>query len=308
MDNKRGAPFFSIILPTFNRAHLIETAVKSVVNQDFMDWELIIVDDGSTDNTREIISSYTDQRIRYFYQENAERSMARNNGIDFARGEYVCFLDSDDYYTHERLTNLYKKILSHPMAFYYTGLILKTVGGNEIIMKAPNPIYNKYENILLSIIHSQETCISAQILKKFKFDKRFHIGEDTELWLRIADEYEPLYLVDCCDVVICDHEERSVSIKKQNSALDHLKTLKHIFKNNHSLKKISPKIRRSTFSDCYFNIAKHYIFNNATYKSIIYLVQSIIEQPSNKQTKFKVNLILNLLLRPSNTIKLIASS
>jgi len=98
-------PFFSIIVPTYNRAHLISKAIESVIAQSFVNWELIIVDDGSTDKTMDLIASYQekDTRIRYIYQENAERSAARNNGIDHAKGEYICFLDSDDYYLKKNL-------------------------------------------------------------------------------------------------------------------------------------------------------------------------------------------------------------
>jgi glycosyltransferase involved in cell wall biosynthesis len=91
------SPFFSIILPTYNRASFISKAIESVIDQLYNKWELIILDDGSTDNTKEIVLSFNDDRIRYIYQENKERSAARNNGIRNAKGEYICFLDSDDY-------------------------------------------------------------------------------------------------------------------------------------------------------------------------------------------------------------------
>ena len=82
-------PFFSIIIPTYNRAHLISKAIESVIAQTFENWELIIVDDGSTDETKDLILSYQNKvaRIRYIYQQNAERSAARNNGIDKSKGK-----------------------------------------------------------------------------------------------------------------------------------------------------------------------------------------------------------------------------
>ena len=89
-------PFISIIIPTFNRAIIIESTIKSVLNQNFKDWELIIVDDGSTDNTKQVIGTFEDPRIKYIYQENAERGAARNNGVKQSKGDYVFFLDSDD--------------------------------------------------------------------------------------------------------------------------------------------------------------------------------------------------------------------
>ena len=91
---------FSIILPTFNRANFITKAIESVINQTYKNWELIVIDDGSTDNTEEIIQKFIkkEKRITYYYQKNQERSAARNNGIKRAKGDYICFLDSDDLY------------------------------------------------------------------------------------------------------------------------------------------------------------------------------------------------------------------
>jgi len=91
-------PFFSIIIPTYNRASMIPKAIESVLQQTFVEWELIIIDDGSIDNTAEIVKTYTDSRIKYIWQENQERSVARNKGISIAKGRYICFLDSDNKY------------------------------------------------------------------------------------------------------------------------------------------------------------------------------------------------------------------
>src|SRR5688572_11938068 len=103
-------PFFSVILPTYNRAHLISKAIESMLAQSYQSWELIIVDDGSTDNTKEVISGFSDARINYIYQKNSERSAARNNGIAHSRGRYICFLDSDDYFMTNHLENMHKAI------------------------------------------------------------------------------------------------------------------------------------------------------------------------------------------------------
>lgn len=94
---------FSIIIPTHNRAHMISRGIESVINQTYPHWELIIIDDGSTDKTKEVVEGYNDPRIRYLWQENQERSVARNNGIDQATGDWICFLDSDDWYVEDCL-------------------------------------------------------------------------------------------------------------------------------------------------------------------------------------------------------------
>ena len=120
---------FSIIIPSYNRANHLPKAIESVLAQSFTDWELIIVDDGSTDNTSDVVASYNDPRIKYIYQENAERSAARNNGIRNANGEWICFLDSDDVYLNQHLAVFEKAI--HESAnprFLLSGCIREEAG------------------------------------------------------------------------------------------------------------------------------------------------------------------------------------
>ena len=116
-------PFFSIIIPTYNRAKTILSTIQSVLNQSFHNWELLIIDDGSTDNTKSLIKSFIDKRIIYIYQENSERSEARNNGIVNAKGDYICFIDSDDLFHKNHLLFIFKSIQTHKnkKAIYITG-------------------------------------------------------------------------------------------------------------------------------------------------------------------------------------------
>ena len=104
--------FFSVVLPTFNRSNFITGAINSLLNQTYDDWELIIVDDGSTDNTKKVVEQFSkkDSRIKYHYQKNSERSAARNNGINKTKGNYICFIDSDDLYEEGYLNALHKFI------------------------------------------------------------------------------------------------------------------------------------------------------------------------------------------------------
>lgn len=92
----------TVIIPTYNRAHFIKDAVESVLNQTYQDFELIVIDDGSTDNTREVLAVYKD-KLTYIYQDNQGRSSARNQGIKLAQAEYIAFLDSDDVWFPDKL-------------------------------------------------------------------------------------------------------------------------------------------------------------------------------------------------------------
>ena len=90
-------PYFTVVIPSYNRGHIIGRAIESVLNQSYSDFEIIVVDDGSTDNTKEVVGQYMDSRINYFFQENSGVSAARNTGSKLAKGDYLVFLDSDDY-------------------------------------------------------------------------------------------------------------------------------------------------------------------------------------------------------------------
>ena len=101
-------PFFSVIIPTYNRAHMLERAIKSVLAQTYKNFELIVVDDGSTDETKELLSKYKD--IHYYKIDNSGVSFARNFGVSKSKGKYLCFLDSDDEWLNEKLKAQYQQI------------------------------------------------------------------------------------------------------------------------------------------------------------------------------------------------------
>jgi glycosyltransferase involved in cell wall biosynthesis len=146
-------PFFSIITPTYNRAKFINKALESVLKQTFLDFEYIIIDDGSTDNTRGIIETFSDNRIRYIYQENQERSAARNHGIDLANGEYICFLDSDDYYLENHLEILWQNItkIAKP-GLYYTQSYKQNIQSNIITPIIQNTNVSKINFLLNNFV------------------------------------------------------------------------------------------------------------------------------------------------------------
>ncbi len=104
----------SVIIPTYNRAHLIGQALESVLNQTYPNTEVIVVDDGSTDNTKEVIARYDSSRVRYIYQANAGPSAARNNGVRHSEAEFISFLDSDDTYLPTKLEKQVAYLNSHP--------------------------------------------------------------------------------------------------------------------------------------------------------------------------------------------------
>lgn len=291
-------PFFSIILPTYNRAHFLSEAIESVRYQTYNDWELIIIDDGSTDNTSELVESYCkkDNRILYIYQENAERSAARNNGIDHAVGEYICFLDSDDYYLQDKLINLKEAIdkNGNPIKLFYDGLIFQR---SDQLLSSDIPTKKKneaiYEFLLENPLFSQQICGQKSIFTKQKYNPKLRIGEDVELWMRIALEFElkPVY---SHQTVIVEHDDRSVNLKKYNSAKEQLKQLNLIY-SQYANDQISLKVRRKMKSNCLFNISKYFMFHKSYFNAIYWVVKSILMDLHNDQLKHRIFTLYKLI-------------
>ncbi len=291
-------PFFSIILPTYNRAHLIGKAIESVQAQTFSDWELLLVDDGSTDNTKSIAQSYAaeDPRIKYIYQKNAERCAARNNGIRNSSGKYICFLDSDDYYLQDRLQQLAGYLAEKKQAenFFFTGLVVKKSADEFMRVDFSRGNQSVFDFIVTHPIHCQQVCIRSTVLKQIPFDERFFIGEDTELWLRVSATCPPVYIENQFTVVVVDHEDRSVNLKRYNSPLEFLGLLEYIFTPPHPGSKTSKDIQKQTLANCYFNMGKHYIYNRQRVRAIKCMLYAIAKNTSSHQLKYRVNLLLRL--------------
>lgn len=291
-------PFFSIVIPTYNRAGLIPIAIESALAQTYSSWELLIVDDGSTDNTGDVVKAYNDDRIKYIPQKNAERSAARNNGIQHATGNYICFLDSDDYYLPNRLQGLYESLEQRhfPVMAFYTGLLLDRDGvlSRRDEKQADENVFN---HIASSTIHSQQACVHYQIFNEYKYDVRFHIGEDMELWLRIADKYPFVYLDEQYTVVVVEHDDRSVNVKRYNSYPHQLRMLKTVFAKGHPGHKVSTGVKNLLLSNCYFGIAKYFIYTGNRTKAIANLGKAITADPAHFQNKYRLNIMRQLLMR-----------
>ena len=185
-------PLFSIIIPTHNRSELLSKAIESVVNQSFSDWEVIVVDDGSTDKTKEVVNAFDNSRIHYFYQENKERSAARNLGIQKAKGQYICFLDDDDYFLPNHLEVIEKSVKKEqfPVAIFRTGMITK-FGEKEIFTSFYEPKTSKHPIpfFLRNMVGIHTLCYHRKILELHTYDERWFHFQDTHLLIRCLLEY-----------------------------------------------------------------------------------------------------------------------
>ena len=205
-------PYFSVIIPTFNRGSFLSRTVESVLSQSYNDFELIIVDDGSTDNTEDVVMNFKDRRIRYFMKENGERGAARNVGIKEAKGEYVTFLDSDDRFFPNNLA-FTKSFIDENKNSPFVHIAYRVVdeNGKEITkIKHPksNPEYNLLKGNDLSCLGVFVRC---DVIKNhlFEEDRDLSGSEDWVLWMRLASRY-PLLVSNEITSELVQHDERSV--------------------------------------------------------------------------------------------------
>jgi glycosyltransferase involved in cell wall biosynthesis len=185
-------PKVSVIIPTYNRAHLLERAIRSVLNQTFQDFELIVVDDASTDETDRLINNLGHQ-IRYIrHDKNRGASAARNTGIKHSSGDYIAFLDSDDEWLPEKLEKQIKVFENRPDKL---GLVY--VGYSDEI-KPDEPIIPQYRGDILYylLINNYVGSTTSPLVRKICFERVGFFDEslpalnDWDMWIRIAQHYE----------------------------------------------------------------------------------------------------------------------
>ncbi|MGB5867785.1 MAG: glycosyltransferase family A protein [Arcobacteraceae bacterium] len=186
----------TVIIPTHNRAELIGKTIQSVLEQTYQANEIIVIDDGSIDNTREIVTNYD---VQYFYQENKGVSNARNEAIHLALNDWICFLDSDDIWEKEKLEKQVAFHKTNPhILFSHTDELW--IFNDKIIKQKKHQLkpsgYCFKENITNTLIGASTVMIHKKVFEDVGlFDEELLACEDYDLWLRILAKYE-LGLID----------------------------------------------------------------------------------------------------------------
>jgi len=172
----------------------LDSAIRSVQSQTYTDWELLIIDDASTDHTAEVVKKNTDSRIRYLYQQKSERSKARNKGIENALGKYICFLDDDDFLKNNFLSDFKNTIPAAPDAILRTGFDYKFLADGRIKLgKLIAPHQHPFHFALQEMCGVWSLCIPRAYLAQNKFADFPH-WQDTHLILRLFARYPVVQL------------------------------------------------------------------------------------------------------------------
>lgn len=189
-----SAPLVSVVIPTYKRPQLLPRAINAVQRQTYKNLEILVVDDGSQDQTEQVVRSIADARIRYVpHPVNRGLPAARNTGVDHARGEYIAFLDDDDDWRDDKLEKQLRAIGGH-------GAVLSMAVANGRPLRIHRKPTVSLDDLRRGSFDPSSLLARASVLKELRFDETLRHGEDWDAFIRIAQNYsigwvdEPLLL------------------------------------------------------------------------------------------------------------------
>ncbi len=229
---------FSIIIPTYNRASVLSRALDSVLNQSYKDFEIIVVDDGSTDNTEQVIRTYTNAEVIYSRQVNKGVSAARNFGTSKTSGNYLIFIDSDDYLAPNALEYFYNGIVESKADLIHSGLkFIYQDGRSEL--KSPRDPYNTGKLTKTGIQLVGTFCLKTELFKRVGgYDEFLTYGENTELFWRLNNEIIQSHIIDEVTINVTRDSESRASTAPENI----INSISYILGKHQSFLKINKNI------------------------------------------------------------------
>jgi glycosyltransferase involved in cell wall biosynthesis len=188
------SPFFSVIIPVYNRAYVLARALRSVLDQGFQDFEIVVVDDGSSDDPAQVIARFADPRIRYIRQRNRGGGAARNAGIDAAEGRFIAPLDSDDEFLPGHLARM-KALVENTTELVGYARVLVNRGDGRMLLKPPRAIRpgEHMATYLLcdrGFVPTITVTVDRNVARRVRYSEYLRFGEDTDFAIR-------LYLAGC---------------------------------------------------------------------------------------------------------------
>ena len=279
-------PFFSIVIPTYNHADLLNHALQSVIEQQYANWEAIVVDNYSNDHTNEVVLSFNDNRIKLLKIHNkGVIAKSRNMGINAAKGEWVAFLDSDDYWYPTRLAIVAEKIQSTDVydVMSTNEVIINQQAGTRRIRK-----YGPYSDFFYEALLTKGNMLStsATIVKKKFLDKHdilfserkdFIAVEDYDMWLQCAQAEAKFNFIDSVEGEYLIHNNNTSKNKLMNR-VNLIALLKaHLYISNKHKRKLANKINSRIF----FNTALNDLNSGNFLSAVRMIAQAILKSPSN---------------------------
>ncbi|MCT4581710.1 MAG: glycosyltransferase [Flavobacteriales bacterium] len=272
---------FSIIIPTYNRANFIEKTILSALNQSYTDFEVVVVDDGSTDHTETIIKKINSNKVKYYFKENGERGAARNYGVQYAIGDYITFLDSDDLLRPNYLEEASQFIQQNNPNVFFQLFDIKNHKG-KLIKKAITPP----KEVSSALIHEGNifACQGAFIKKEtfnhylFQEDRKLAGSEDYELWLRM-NVNESILCNPVTTSTLIEHDDRSVLNYDIERIIQRKELMLHyLFDDPRTAAFYSP-FKKVLYANSYAYISIHLILSKAKKTGFKYYFKALKQRP-----------------------------
>lgn len=292
-------PKVSVIIPTYNRSKLVKEAVESVLAQTFKDLEVIVIDDGSTDDTRSVIQKIPDSRVKYYYKENGGVATARNLGLQEAKGHYICFLDSDDLWPHNFLEIMLQKLQENPdygATYCCRTLLYPNCTKVESYQKGycksgwiTEDLFKK------TFIQTSTICFRKTALQDFHFGESLrNAAEDSDAWLRLSTRIKFLFVP---DVQIIWRGQHNICPRADFSSenCNHILVLERFYYRLDGSRWVKRKVAMRKLSHAYRSIAKKRYKEGCRAASIFLYKQAIRYWPLDIRLYW--NLLQALLLK-----------
>ena len=221
MELKQSMPTVSVIIPTYNSAQYVVEAVESVLAQTWQDFEILVIDDGSTDETEQVLRRYKNP-VRYLHQSNGGVAVARNRGIQESRGRYLAFLDADDTWLPDKLEFQINELQKHPQTqACYSAFTIVDADLNPLGISRSQRQNSALEDLLThgNIIGSICTVLCERSLfdEVGGFDPKLSQCADWDMWVRLAAHTEFLYL----DEPLVTYRQHSTNMSRNAPLLEH---------------------------------------------------------------------------------------
>jgi len=329
MDVSKNKPLVSVIIPTYNRKKKLPTAIDSVLNQTYKNWELIVVDDRSTDDTRKLIEKYSQRNKRIKYLLNKRKkgpAGARNHGMKNAKGKYIAFLDSDDewYPNHIKDSVELMEKAGLDMVFGKDNLIDKGVNKKKYITMSLTKkrfydnlpkknifkegyILEGFFNYLIgnSCLATDSIMVRKEVLERLRgFDEKLRVAEDYDLWLRIAKDFKIGYLDKLKVKYNLSQGHYSMDIFDLEKNLQLCNSNIHLYKKllKEKLTRKQKAAIRSQISKNYLGLGYSYYLNNRLKKAKQNYIKSLKNRMNLKAVKgmIKASIVPKILLRRYN--------
>jgi glycosyltransferase involved in cell wall biosynthesis len=283
-------PMFSVITPTYNCGAFVEQAIDSVLAQTFEDYEIIVLDDGSTDNTREILQRYSSQpKVRYLYQENRGLAAARNAAIRASNGRYLALLDADDLWTPEKLAVQARYLEQHPNVallcsnsyLFYENDLQNT---SKLLQSLPERTLGARELFTMIMTRENPVVCPTTVIARWAIDRigaydeeLSRLGaEDRDMSLRLTSAFEALCTPECLAYYRVRRNSMQRNVEKMFQARMHV--LRKFVRNNPELMK-SQRLAGTAFSTIYLWSATSYLEARKFSRANMNMLKAIWHQP-----------------------------